>query len=313
MRASYNLVNFTLRPAKAAERKMIVDICARLGAFSKLLNFRYIGLGSPFFNDFVALHRRYGIANMICIERVSQDKDRFSFNRPFDCIDIQWGESTDVLPRLQWNDIPTIIWMDYDDPINEEMLADIGTIVRQVEPGSLVLFTIQAKGTAFGSEDKSPLQDLQEQIGDFLPIDVTETDMQGKAFQKLIRRIFNDEVNRQLSHRNAGTPTANAIRYRQLFNALYSDGVRMTTIGGVVYRADQEQVLTSCEFSDFEFLRENNVPFEITIPVLTYREQMQIASKLPSGTPRLSFVKPGDLENFRKLYRYYPTFMETEL
>ena len=114
MTASYRLVNFRLRPAKAVERKMIIEVCSRLGAFSNLLGFRYIGLGSPFFNDFSSLHRRYGLTNLICIERESQDKDRFLFNKPFDCIEMQWGESTDVLPNLQWTGIPTIIWMDYE-------------------------------------------------------------------------------------------------------------------------------------------------------------------------------------------------------
>ena len=78
MAPSYRLVNFRLRPAKAAERKMIVEVCGRMGAFSNLLGFRYVGLGSPFFNDFILMHRRYGMRNLICIEREAQHKDRFS-------------------------------------------------------------------------------------------------------------------------------------------------------------------------------------------------------------------------------------------
>ena len=109
MPASYRLINFRLRPAKAVERKMIVEVCSRLGAFSNLLGFRYIGLGSPFFNDFALMHRRYGMTNLVCIEREFKDEDRFLFNRPFDCIEMRWGESTDVLPNLQWDGIPSIV------------------------------------------------------------------------------------------------------------------------------------------------------------------------------------------------------------
>ena len=83
--------------------------------------------------------------NLICIEREIQHRDRFLFNKPFDCITMCWGDSVDVLPTLQWNGIPTIVWMDYDDAINDGMFSDIRTIFSQIETGSLALFTIQAR------------------------------------------------------------------------------------------------------------------------------------------------------------------------
>lgn len=315
MPPSYRLINFTLRPAKAAERKMIAEVCARLNAFSNLPGFRYIGLGSPFFNDFVPMHRRYGMTNLVCIERASsdQEKQRFLFNRPFDCIEMQWGESMEVLPNLPWTGIPTIVWMDYDDPLNESMLADIGTIFAKLEPGSIALFTMQATGKSFQSKNKCALDVLRDKIGAFVPIDATPRDMKGKAFQKLLRRIVDNELKRILNLRNAAVPYQNSVLYKQLFNVLYADGVRMTTIGGVVYRADQEQRLTSCEFRDFEFLREGDVPLEIKVPVLTHREQWKLDSDLPCGNPELAFLAPGDISAYRALYRHYPTFVETDL
>ena len=313
MPASYRLVNFKLRPAKAAERKMIVEMCSRLTGFSNLPGFRYIGLGSPFFNDFAMMHRRHGMTNLICIEREYGDKDRFMFNKPFDCIQLVWGESTDKLPGLQWNGIPSIVWMDYDDRINQGIMADIGTVVRQIEPGSMVLFTVQAEGKSFESGDRSALEGLRDEISDFLPSDAVPTDMRGKRFQKLLRRIVDDEFKRALGQRNAATPAQNSVQYKQLFNVLYADGVRMTTIGGIIFRADQAQRLAACEFSDFEFLREGDDPFEIKVPVLTYREQMNLSAELPSEGPIPSFLADGDVSAYSQVYRYYPTFIETDL
>ena len=292
---------------------MIVEVCSRLGAFSNLLGFRYIGLGSPFFNDFASMHRRYGMMNLVCIERESQDKDRFLFNKPFDCIEMCWGESTAELPKLPWNGIPSIIWMDYDDPINEGMLSDIGTIFRQVEPGSMVLFTVQAEGRAFRSEDRCRLDELRAKLGDWVPAEATPVDMRGKRFQKLVRQIVDNELERALSLRNSAIPPQNKVKYKQLFNILYADDARMTTVGGVIYRADQSQRLANCEFEDFDFLREGDVPFEIKVPPLTYREQMKLSSALPSGNPAPAFLAPGDVSGYRTVYRYYPTFMETDL
>lgn len=313
MPPSYRLVNFRLRPAKAIERKMIADICGRMGAFSNILGFRYVGLGSPFFNDFTMLHRRYGMKNLICVEREVHDQDRFLFNRPFDCIGMEWGDSNDVLPTLPWTGVPTIIWMDYDDPINDHMLADIRTIFSQIEPGSLALFSMQATGKAFGNEQLSALEDFQEQLKDFVPINVTDTDMRGKAFQKLLRRVVDNEITRVLDQRNAATPAQNRVLYKQLFNMMYEDDVRMTTIGGVIYRADQVQRLATCEFDDFEFVRYSDDPLEIKVPSLTHREQWKLDTRLPSGQPVLDFLAPGDISEYGKIYRYYPSFVESEL
>ena len=313
MPASYRLVNFRLRPAKAVERKMIIEVCGRMNAFSNILGFRYIGLGSPFFNDFTMLHRRYGMKNLICIEREVQHKSRFIFNRPFDCVDIEWGDSNDVLPRLPWNGIPTVVWMDYDDRMNDGILTDIRTIFSQVETGSLALFTIQATGNSFGGADLSPLKDFQDHLKAFVPIDVTEKDMRGKAFQKLIWRVIDNEIDRVLNQRNAATPDQNKVLYTQLFNVSYADDVRMTTIGGVIYRADQRQRLANCEFGDFEFVRRGDTPLEIKVPSLTNREQWALDTKLPSGQAQLGFLASGDISEYEKIYRYYPTFVESDL
>ena len=321
MPPSYRLVNFRLRPAKAVERKMIVEVCGHMSAFSNILAFRYIGLGSPFFTDFAMLHRRYGIKNLICIEREVQHQTRFLFNRPFDCIEMGWGDSNDVLPTLPWMGIPTIVWMDYDGTLSEGMLADIRTIFSQIETGSLAIFTIQAKGDSFGDDEKSPLQDLRDQLKEFVPIDVSYKDMRGKAFQKLVWRIIDNEIGRVLDQRNATMPEPDQVLYKQLFNVIYADDVRviyaddvrMTTIGGVVYRADQKQQLATCEFEDFEFLRYGDEPLEIKVPSLTHREQWKLDTRLPSGQPTTGFLASSDISEYSKIYRYYPMFVETDL
>lgn len=313
MPPSYRLINFRLRPAKAVERKMIVEACGRMSAFSNILGYRYVGMGSPFFNDFALMHRRYGMNNLICIEREVQHKDRFLFNKPFDCIKMEWGESSDVLPTLRWTGIPTIAWMDYDDRFSKDMLSDFRTIFSQIEPGAIALFTIQARGDSFGNEELSPLEELQEELGEFVPIDTKATDMNGKAFQKLIRRIVDGEIGRILGQRNAATPVQNRVVYKQLFNFSYADDVRMTTIGGVIYRADQVQRLATCEFEDFDFLRCGDKPLEIKVPTLTHREQWELDAGMPLQQPGPGFLAPGDISEYGKLYRYYPTFVETDL
>ena len=76
---SYRKINFSLRPAKGAERKMFVETVGRLLPFSILETYRYIGFGSPYFSDFSLVHRRLGISDMVCIEQQEEDSERFEF------------------------------------------------------------------------------------------------------------------------------------------------------------------------------------------------------------------------------------------
>src|SRR5690349_11519838 len=111
---SYEHINYSLRPAKHVERKMLVESFRKLSEFDAIRNYRYIGFGSIYFSDFHLLHKSLGITNMLSIEKDEHNQSRFEFNSPFDCVDIKFGMSDAILPTLEWENIPTIIWLDYD-------------------------------------------------------------------------------------------------------------------------------------------------------------------------------------------------------
>lgn len=110
-RSSYEKINYSLRPAKNIERKMLCETLQRLSFIQKLEKYRYIGFGSTYFSDFNLLHRLLGISKMISIEKDKKNKDRFEFNKPFSCIEMKFGSSNEVLPMLKWKE-PSIVWVD---------------------------------------------------------------------------------------------------------------------------------------------------------------------------------------------------------
>ena len=77
MGKSYEEINYAIRPAKCIERKMLCEAFRKLSVFGDVKNYRYIGFGSPFFNDFYLFHKNLSINNMICIEKHEEDKERF--------------------------------------------------------------------------------------------------------------------------------------------------------------------------------------------------------------------------------------------
>ena len=68
MTASFRKIDYRVRPAKHAERMMMCEAFARLGAFDELPSYQYVGLGSVYFVDFLLFHRILGIRDMVNIE-----------------------------------------------------------------------------------------------------------------------------------------------------------------------------------------------------------------------------------------------------
>ena len=67
--SSYQKINYSIRPAKSAERKMLCELIQHLSVFHKLSDYQYIGFGSTYFTDFSLFHRNLGINKMISIEK----------------------------------------------------------------------------------------------------------------------------------------------------------------------------------------------------------------------------------------------------
>ena len=79
-RPSYEQVNYTIRPAKCVERKMMCEAFSRLSVFGSLKTYRYIGFGSTYFTDFTLFHRALDMNNMVSIEKDEEKAARFDFN-----------------------------------------------------------------------------------------------------------------------------------------------------------------------------------------------------------------------------------------
>ena len=86
MPGTYEKINYSLRPAKSIERKMLGNAFRKLSDFGAVESYRYIGFGSTYFSDFILFHKALGIKHMISIERDRENEERFRFNCPFRCI-----------------------------------------------------------------------------------------------------------------------------------------------------------------------------------------------------------------------------------
>ena len=143
MRGSSNRVDFSLRPAKHAERRMMTEIFRRLRPFQPVEDYLYIGLGSLWFTDFALFHRTLGVKRLISMEREVSYERRFDDNKPFAAVTMDYRDSSLVLPDVDWSH-PNFVWLDYDDPLQKSMLYDAQSIATRCASGTVLATTIQS-------------------------------------------------------------------------------------------------------------------------------------------------------------------------
>lgn len=259
---------------------------------------------------------------MLSIERDEAHEGRFKFNRPFNCIRIEFGDSNDVLPELQW-DARTILWLDYDGKLDSNVLTDVKYACTSVVSGSVLIVTVNAHpdketGTPINELSERRMQQLTERIGaEKIPGDVDGTDLRGWEEAKVYRRIVENEILQTLSERNGGRDLGSKMKYKQLFNFHYADGPKMLTTGGLLYDEGHEDAVNGCGFDRLEFVRSSpDDPYLIEVPSLTYREIRHLDSQLPTAdhtSLEAHSIPRKDLERYARLYRYFPTFAEADL
>ena len=330
--ASYLNINYRVRHAKSIERKMLCDALLRLSFFEPIQNYRYVGFGSTTFTDFILFHKVLGIRDMISIEKNKRDKARFEFNNPFGCICIKYGNSNKVLPSLAW-DIKTIVWLDYDGRLTNRVLQDIAYASMNLVSGSVLVVTVNAMPDSLPDPRPSTekevqnyrLEQFRKRVGSHrVPHDVRGKNLEAGEMATTCGRVILNEIEETLRNRNGlRSRDRNGLRspereveYKPLFNFLYQDNARMLTVGGIFYETGDRASLERCEFEKLDFVRSNAAFYEIEVPMLTHRECLYLDKKLPEGNSdagKQIGLTEKDINNYKRLYRYFTTFAEIEL
>jgi hypothetical protein len=312
MAGSYTKINYRLRPAKSIERKMLCSVFYKLSDFARLDSYQYVGLGSNYFSDFILFHKSLGINKMFSIEANDFHRERFDFNVPYNCIEVKYGTTTDVLPNIPW-DQRSIVWLDYDNELDVTMLEDVNFLVENLPSGSIFLITFSTMHGDKEESQKKKFDYIKSKLQDRLPLTTNKKSIQGKKLNKVLRDIINNSILESLYKINSGK-TDNMV-YKQLFNFTYADGARMQTIGGIVYKESEEKNYKSCEFDRFNYVMLEDKVYNIEVPILTNKELRYLDSQLPSHnleTIDKKGIPSKDIKRYAEYYRYFPNYMEIE-
>lgn len=329
---SYHKVNYSLRPAKAVERKIMLEMLQGLRSFENLREYRYIGFGSIYFSDFSLFHRALGISRMDSMEGNVTDEKRVRFNLPFNCVGLHLAYSTNVLPKLNW-DNRVIVWLDYDHELGLYVLGDIETVVQRARSGSVLFVTLDVERRRLDKpktvdeevwQEWPKDEDIHERIARLVGQEnVSEAAKQLDAREgiwQIYRQIIADKLEQILTRLNLDVRRDACLRAEQFFYMTYKDGALMLTIGYVLFVEADREKLSQSGLLTHPFSATADAHRHVELPNLTIRELHALDRMFPNakpedieGTLNLVPVPKDDLKKFAELYRYFPRYAETTL
>lgn len=316
MPGSDQKINYQYRPAKSIERKMLCDLIREIQLIRGDGEMRYIGLGAKYFTDFLLLHNEFGITDMISIEAQKERQVRYEFNKPLKCIQMWYGTTNEILPKIsEFDQKMNLVWLDFDDVFGESMLYDLETICRNIDIGSMFFLSCNYSYKGEIQSEKRKL--FKECVGNFFEEEIPQAEYTNKRMPNVIKKVVDNQIRRIIDLRNR-TEKSTVIEYMQLLFLTYQDGAPMMTIGGILVDEElKSKIIQSKLFDKYMFISDDEKAFSIDIPNLTNKEIQLILRNLPVTKEEFQeherdFYGIGydEICKFEKIYRYYPYYSE---
>lgn len=287
---------YSQRPSKDVTRRIFVDMLHRLGRGSSIDGYQYVGFGALEFVDFDLAHRDLGISRLTSIEN-DPNIQRYEANKPFQCIELLGGHSTDMLTRIDWSGL-AVVWLDYECALKPIVFNDVEYLCSKLTPGSVLAITLNSEpGSLAGRRDRLAANVTEARI----PSRVDDDRLGAWGWAEVQQRILFSTLRNRLQKR------VDQASWRQILNIQYRDNARMQLIAGIISTPALEGALDHCQFDKLDYFRGEGDALRIEVPYLTTHEQSLLRKKLPRRRrQRLSLpgVPSKDLESYAEYYKW---------
>ncbi|MGN9402675.1 O-methyltransferase [Pseudomonas syringae pv. aptata] len=317
--ASFEAINYSLRPNKCVERKIIFETLMGLSSNFDFTRYQYLGMGSMWFVDFILAHKNLGIEELVSFE-LEEHSPRAIFNRPYSNIRIFPGPVAEGIATIDWTK-PAIVWLDYDcGPENSAVFDDSAEVSSKIASGSILMVTVNAHMGRIPAQNAegeklTRHQGLAQILGDAAPSEQEFQHINIKNYHNVLATCLTRHIVR--AHRRSGRGG----KFVSFLNYYYKDNAPMITVGGMFVDENNEESLTTnkCYLSS-EYIGPALYP--IQVPPLTYRERISLDALLPSAHQlnedeilrKLGFkLAQTQLDDYAKFYKLYPSYSEVVL
>ena len=316
-KASYNRFSYSIRPRKSIQRRIMLDLLRSAQTYVDLREFVYIGFGSVYFVDFLLFNRHFHFKQLVSIEGQVGDKKRFEFSKPLGSIDIKYGLSSDVLPKLDRTQ-PIVAWLDYDEKLDSNKLDDLEWFVQFAKVGSIFFITVDADLGKTAEVLKEAVESQVSLIGERIVYMRKESQDWHRPTPHLscLEKVCEGVINAQLGKRNLSLDPAERLSLTPIFSAHYADGNRMFTLGWQITNKNLAKVVKSNLKNSIGFPKVNGKILDITYPLLTRPEQRFVEKHVASSRFKTLMdrhcIPIVDAKEYARLYRYCPQYAEME-
>lgn len=334
-------IPYHLRPHKAVDRRLFIDLLNRCERWRPLIRDAYLSMGAYPLEDHKLVHRMLGITRLIAFDSDANIVARQRFNRPVDsfrAIQKKSGELIadldQVLREAECGDPEgLIVWLDYTSPKQlGEQVREFEALLDKVKEGDIVRVTVNAHLPALG-DSKGPdgknipsdqlranrFQKLKERIGDYLASDAKASDMTPDRLPVLIAQAFGKAAAKAF-------PVSGENAFAPLSVVRYSDGTQMLSMTGMVIpRTKKTDLRNKLDIRSYPFFSDEwkDVHF-LEVPDLTLRERLFLeraasTSNCDEVAESLGFAFSDEMDvgiflsNYKEFYRFYPTLLSAEV
>jgi hypothetical protein len=306
-----HILQYDLRPAKQVERRMMLDAFqVLLAAGFPIRDYMYLGMGSVFFWDYLLFHKLLGIKQLTSVEVDESITRRVNFNKPFNVVNVRMTTIGSALQSV--GEERHLVWMDYDEKLSTNMLADITQAATKLGSESICVITVdveppnveQQNGRPLNEEWKEYYRGIAGSLWD--PSWDTEEFVQASLWKRVSHLIHN-----AIQSGLAGQ----AKLFLPMFHFLYRDGDhQMMTVGGMFGINRTRTRIQQSELRDAIYFRDNfRNPYEIRVPRFTRRERYLLDQAMPrrhGWTPTEFEAREEELQSYSQIYRFLPAYAE---
>ncbi len=327
---------YHLRPHKAVDRRIFVDLLSRVERWRPLNDYVYLSMGAYPLEDHKLVHRILGMRNLITFDYDDEVVARQVFNRPVASCHCLMKNSGEVVAQLDGliaecgiEPEGVVVWLDYTDPKKlGTQVREFQTLLDKMGHGDIVRVTVNAHPneladglrTAVPVEEKreSQFTKLKRRIEDFLPSWVTAADMTAETLPRVLAESFSSAA-------LAAIPATSNLVVSPLSIVRYADGQQMLSITAMLCERDQVSAMREQTGIDaWPFGSPNwSTVHNLIVPALTLREKLflereALGKSSADIAKELGFKTASDisidefLENYRMYYRFYPSILHAD-
>ncbi len=332
-------IPYHLRPHKAVDRRLFLDLLGRLERWRSLHDHVYVSMGAYPLEDHRLVNRILGITRLLAFDMNPKIVARQQFNRPLDscrCITSTSGELIDDFDRVLKDEgfddaRGAIVWLDYTDPKQlTQQVREFQTLLDKLTEGDIVRVTVNAhinlqidsvagsKNPTREEKQAKALHTIKSKMGEFLPSNVTVEDMTDAGFASVISRSFGSAAHKAFQSTGANT-------FKPLSIVRYSDGTQMLSMTGmVVARAKIQEIDAKMQWASWPFASSDwGTVHHLVVPNLTLRERLflekGVGREAEDLIGELGFTEASEiplrdfLASYKNYYRFYPTLLAADV